>query len=67
LDTISKLAEVLALVELYGLGHDYFTRYPKLIEQVTKDEVLRVAKHYLHPNRYALVVVGNLAKAKVKQ
>lgn len=66
LDTIAKLAEVLGLVELYGLGSDYFSRYPKLIEQVTKEDVLRVAKQYLHPNRYALVVVGNLAKAKVK-
>ncbi|MER3423594.1 MAG: hypothetical protein C4293_10515 [Nitrospiraceae bacterium] len=67
LDTISKLAEVLALVELYGLGLDYFSRYPKLIEQVTKEDVLRVAKQYLHPNRYALVVVANQTKAKVKQ
>jgi zinc protease len=66
LDTTSKLAEVLALVELYGLGLDYFTKYPKLIEQVTKDDVLRVAKQYLHPNRYALVVVANQTKAKVK-
>ena len=65
-DTISKLAEVLALVELYGLGLDYFTRYPKLIEQVTKEDVLRVAKQYLHPHRYALVVVANQSKAKVK-
>jgi zinc protease len=67
LDTISKLAEVLGLVEFYGLGLDYFSRYPKLIEQVSKEDVLRVAKQYLHPNRYALVVVGNLTKAKVKQ
>lgn len=65
-DTISKLAEVLALVELYGLGLDYFSRYPKLIEQVTKDDVLRAAKQYLHPTRYALVVVANQNKAKVK-
>ena len=65
-DTISKLADVLALVELYGLGLDYFSRYPKLIEQVTKDDVLRVAKQYLHPSRYALVVVANQNKAKVK-
>jgi zinc protease len=65
-DTISKLAEVLALVELYGLGLDYFSRYPKLIEQVTKEDVLRTAKQYLHPNRYALVVVANQNKAKVK-
>jgi zinc protease len=65
-DTTSKLAEVLALVELYGLGLDYFNRYPKLIEQVTKDDVLRVAKQYLNPGRYALVVVANQQKAKVK-
>lgn len=65
-DTIAKLAEVLAQVELYGLGLDYFTRYPKLIEQVTKDDVLRAAKQYLNPGRYALVVVANQLKAKVK-
>jgi zinc protease len=66
-DTVSKLAEVLSLVELYGLGLDYFNKYPKLIEQITKDDVLRAAKQYLHPNRYALVVVANQGKAKVKQ
>lgn len=65
-DTTSKMAEVLALVELYGLGLDYFSRYPKLIEQVTKEDVLRAAKQYLHPNRYALVVVANQNRAKVK-
>jgi zinc protease len=67
LDTTSKLADVLGLIELYGLGLDYFTKYPKLIEQVTKEDVQRVAKQYLHPNQYALVVVANLSKAKVKQ
>lgn len=67
LDTTAKLAEVLSLVEFYGLGLDYFTQYPRWIERVTKEDVLRVAKQYLHPTDYALVVVGNLAKAKVKQ
>ena len=66
LDTTAKLAQVLTLVELYGLGLDYFSQYPRLIEKVTKEDVLRVAKQYLHPNRYALVVVGALAKAKVQ-
>src|SRR5881628_2419304 len=67
LDTTAKLAQVLSLVELYGLGLDYFSQYLRWIEKVTKDDVLRVAKQYLHPNRYALVVVGALAKAKVQQ
>ena len=66
-DSSAKLANVLAQVEFYNLGLDYFTSYPKAIEKVTKDEVLRVAKQYLDPQHYALVVVGSIAKAKVKQ
>ena len=66
-DSSAKLANVLAQVELYSLGLDYFTQYPKAIEKVTKDDVLRVAKQYLDPQHYALVVVGSIAKAKVKQ
>lgn len=66
LDTTGKLAEVLSLVEFYGLGPDYFTQYPHSIERVTKEDVLRVATHYLHPDRYALVLVGSLTKANIK-
>ena len=65
-DTTAKLAQVLGQVEFYGLGFEYFSQYPKLIERVTKEDVQRVAKQYLDPQHYALVVVGNLAKAKVK-
>ncbi len=67
LDTISKLAQVLSLVEFYGLGLEYFTRYPKWIERVTKEDVLRAANTYLDPERYVLVIVGDQAKAKVKR
>jgi len=66
LDSTAKLAQVLAQVEFYGLGFEYFSQYPKWIERVTKEDVQRVAKHYLDPQRYALVVVGNLAKSRVK-
>jgi zinc protease len=67
LDSTAKLAQVLAQVEFYGLGFEYFSQYPKWIERVTKEDVQRVAKQYLYPQRYALVVVGNIAKAKLKQ
>ena len=66
LDSTAKLAQVLAQVEFFGLGFDYFTQYPKWIERVSKEDVQRVAKQYLDPQHYALVVVGNLAKAKVR-
>lgn len=67
LDSTAKLAQVLAQVEFFGLGFEYFSQYPKWIERVTKDDVLRVAKQYLDPQHYALVVVGNIGKAKVRQ
>ena len=66
LDSTAKLAQVLAQVEFYGLGFEYFSQYPKWIDRVTKEDVQRVAKQYLDPQRYALVVVGNVAKAKLK-
>ena len=67
LDSTAKLAQVMAQVEFFGLGFDYFSQYPKWIERVTKEDVQRAAKLYLDPQRYALVVVGNIAKAKVRQ
>lgn len=66
LDSTAKLANVLAQVEFFGLGFDYFTQYPKWIERVTKEDVQRVAKQYLNPQHYALVVVGNITKAKIR-
>jgi len=66
LDSTEKLAHVLAQVEFFGLGFEYFSQYPEWIERVTKEDVQRVAKQYLNPQHYALVVVGNIAKAKVR-
>ena len=66
LDSTAKLAHVLAQVEFFGLGFDYFSQYPKWIERVTKEDVQRVARQYLNPQHYALVVVGSIAKAKIR-
>ena len=62
-DTQSKLANFLTQVEYYGLGLDYPEKYPSLIRSVTREEVLRVAKKYLHPQEYVLVIVANLNEA----
>ena len=65
LDTTDKLASILATVGFYDLGLDYFTDYPKQIGKVTREDILRVAQKYLHPDQLTLVVVGNLAEAKI--
>jgi zinc protease len=65
LDTTVKLAALLTLIELHGLGLSYFEDYPKAIMAVTKEDVLRVAQRYLHPEAYALVVVAKQAEANI--
>jgi len=63
LDTQGKLVNFLTQVEYYGLGLDYPEKYTSLIQSITREEVLRVAKKYLHPKKYVLVIVGNLKEA----
>ena len=65
LDTTGKLAGLLTVVELHGLGLSYFEDYPKAIATVTQEDVLRVAKKYLNPDLYALVVVAKQAEAQI--
>lgn len=63
IDSNRKIAGFLVAEEFYGLGLDYVDRYKKLIESVTKDDVLRVAKQYLNTKGYVLVMVGNMKQA----
>jgi zinc protease len=63
LDTNRKIADFLALVEFYNLGLDYMEKYPGYINSITKEDILRVARKYLDPENYVLVVVANQKKA----
>jgi zinc protease len=62
LDTNRKVASFLAQVEYYQLGLDYPERYADLIGKVTREDVQRVAKRYLHPEKLITVIVGNLKR-----
>lgn len=62
----SAIASFMIQVEFYGLGLDYADQYPKLIGSVTKDDVLAVAKKYLHPDSMIVVAVANQSEAKIK-
>ena len=65
-DSLAKIDSFMLQVELYGLGLDYPDRYPKLVDDVTRDDVLASAKKYLHPDAAILVVVGNQQEAAIK-
>jgi zinc protease len=66
LDTSKKIAGMLATIEYYGLGLDYVEQYAGRINAVTAADVQRVAQQYLEPEKYALAVVADLTKAKIK-
>ncbi|MGC2423206.1 MAG: pitrilysin family protein [Nitrospirota bacterium] len=66
MDTNSKIADLLSQVEYYHLGLNYFEVYYNAIHKVTKEDVLKAARKYLHPDKMDIVVVGNLQEAGIK-
>lgn len=62
MDTRAKALNQRVLLEFYGFPADYFTKYPSMIEKVTADDIARVAKQYIHPDKLAILVVGNSEK-----
>ncbi len=66
MDTYAKIAGILTAIEIYNLGLDYPQKYPALINAVTRADIQRVAKKYLHPDNLVIVVVANQEKAKLR-
>ncbi|HLB05639.1 MAG TPA: pitrilysin family protein [Thermodesulfobacteriota bacterium] len=66
LDTNSKISGMLTAFEFYSLGLDYPDRYPKIINALTKNDILKAARKYLNLDSYILVVVGDIEKAGIK-
>jgi zinc protease len=67
LDTQGKLANFLTQVEYFRLGADYVDRYPSLINAITREDILRVAKTYLDPEKAVTVIVSDLEEAGVEK
>jgi zinc protease len=61
-DTNRRVASFLVQVEFYQLDLDYLERYSDLIRNVTREDVERVARQYLHPEKLITVVVGDQKK-----
>ncbi len=65
LDRQSSIVGFMLQTEIYGLGLDYADRYPKIIAAISKDDVQKVAREYLHPDALDLVAVANQSEAKI--
>ena len=59
LDSTRSIAGMLVAIQLNGLGIDYIDRRPALIDAVTGEDIRRVARRLLSPDRLAIVVVGD--------
>jgi len=61
-ETTSDVALRLAEAELYGLGSDFYDRYVASVRAVDADDVARVAREHLRPDRWAIVIAGDRAE-----
>ncbi len=67
IETSRRIASFLVAVEYFDLGAEYIDNYPSYINRVTKADVLRVAKKYLDPVKFTLVVVADQEKAQLRK
>ncbi|HEY8550006.1 MAG TPA: pitrilysin family protein [Vicinamibacterales bacterium] len=58
-ETPQQIAAALEAVVIYGLPDDYLNTYTQKIAAVTREDLERVAKQHLHPDRMAIIVVGD--------
>jgi len=62
--TSSDIAGRLLDMELYDLPQDYFDRYRENIEAIGAEDVARVARKYIDPDRSLIVIVGNATQVR---
>jgi zinc protease len=58
-DTKEKILDEREKLEFYGYPADYLETYRAALEKVTLADVTAAAKKYIHPDKLAVLVVGN--------
>jgi zinc protease len=58
-DTREKVLDARVRLEFYGYTANYLETYRAALEKVTVADLSRVAKKYIHPDKLAVLVVGN--------
>ena len=61
-DSPEKVLQEKMAYEFYGYPLDFLENFQKGIEGVTKEDVARVAAKYIHRDRMAVLVVGNVGE-----
>jgi zinc protease len=58
-ETAEQVARAVTQLALYDLPDDYFAQFVPRVEQVTSEDVTRVAERYLDPARLTALIVGD--------
>ncbi|MDR2443531.1 MAG: insulinase family protein [Deltaproteobacteria bacterium] len=67
LQTLVSRSNEAILSRLYDLGLDFNRRYLLAIEEVTSEDIIRVAQKYLRPDHLTLAVVGSAKSIEASQ
>ncbi|UCD19471.1 MAG: insulinase family protein [candidate division WOR-3 bacterium] len=59
-DSYSEMANLVTQIESEGLGLDYIDRFADDVAQVNLEQMTEAARKYLKPDRYCLLIVGDL-------
>lgn len=62
LSSNSGIASMLLVMQRFNLGKEYLAKRNDLINAVTRDDVLRVAKERIQPQQYTIIGVGDPAE-----
>jgi zinc protease len=58
LESNGGVANALLNMERHNLGLDYYRRYPDLVNEVTREDVLNAARKFIDPDKLAIAVAG---------
>jgi predicted Zn-dependent peptidase len=61
-ESSAQITERRASLEYYNLPEDFLERFRNQVAEVTREDILRVAKLHLHPDRLVILAVGDATK-----
>ncbi|MGD9379290.1 MAG: pitrilysin family protein [candidate division WOR-3 bacterium] len=59
-DTYREMVQIIAQIQMGGYGLDYLARFESEINALEIEDLNVVAQKYLHPDRYYLLIVGDV-------
>src|SRR4030095_13385855 len=60
--SVNGISNAITALVVQGLPDNYYQTYAQNVSAVTKEDLARVAKHYIDLNHLAIVIVGNRAE-----